>query len=334
MPAIVKLQVHSNSSTNCLAASIVPACVALALVAAAPGTRAAEAPIRCGVEMRNVRLHVADGVVLAVRTLDGEFVGAKAGVPPTFDDPRSYTLRIRSADLALDPASLTALLTKQAFGTPASPVHDVVVTIDQGALTVRGKLRKGVSVPFTMVADVSAASDGSMRLHARKLKAVGVPIKGLLDLVGVDVGDLLKAPPGSGLRAEGDDLLVDTLALLPPPRTEGRLQQVAIAGQQLTMRLTGAAAPPQRPATLPWPRGRNYLYFFGGSITFGKLTMADADLQLIDADPRDPFDFFPVRYEAQLIAGYSRNTPRHGLQVFMPDYARVAHGGGTLPPPR
>ena len=63
--------------------------------------------------------------------------------------------------------------------------------------------------------------------------------------------------------------------------------------------------------------------------------MNDADMQLIDADPRDPFDFYPARYEGQLIAGYSRNTPRHGLQVFMPDYARVAAaGGGRLPPPR
>jgi hypothetical protein len=80
------------------------------------------------------------------------------------------------------------------------------------------------------------------------------------------------------------------------------------------------------------PDARNYLYFFGGSIRFGKLTMADADMQLIDADPRDPFEFFPARYERQLIAGYSRNTPRHGLQVFMPDY--VAAGGAALPPPR
>ena len=57
-------------------------------------------------------------------------------------------------------------------------------------------------------------------------------------------------------------------------------------------------------------------------------------MQLIDADARDPFDFFPARYEAQLVAGYTRNTPRHGLQVFMPDYARAAKGSAPLPPPR
>jgi hypothetical protein len=291
------------------------------------------APVRCGVEMRNVRLHLAEGIVLAVIALDGEFISLAPGTPPVFDDPRSYTLRLRTAVLAMDTASLTALIAR-ALGSGTAAIRDVRVTIEQGALRVRGHLKKGVSVPFDMRAEVSAAADGSMRLHATSLKAVGVPVKGMLDLVGVDVADLMKAPPGSGIRADGDDLLIDTTAILPPPRTEGRLHRVAIADQRLVLRMTGTAAPPTRPATLPLPRARNYLYFFGGSIRFGKLTMADADMQLIDADPRDPFEFFPARYERQLIAGYSRNTPRHGLQVFMPDYDGLAAGGGVLPPPR
>jgi hypothetical protein len=307
--------------------------VVLAVSVVVPLLAQAPPEARCGVEMRNVALHLADDVVLGVRTLDGEFISQVRGAPPTFDDARSYILRIRSADVTLDAASLSALVAR-ATGGGRSPVRDVRVTIEQGTLHVRGSLHKGVSVPFSMVAEVSAAPDGALRLHATKLKAVGVPVKGLLDLFGVDVGDLMNAPPGSGIRADGDDLLLDTTALLPPPRTEGRLQQVAIVGQRLALRLAGSASPPPRPATLPLPKARNYLYFFGGSIRFGKLTMSDADMQLIDADPRDPFDFYPVRYEAQLIAGYSRNTPRHGLQVYMPDYRRVAANPAPLPPPR
>jgi hypothetical protein len=308
--------------------------ISLFVLTAGLAPMAQEAPeVRCGVEMRNVALHVADGVVLHVRSLDGEFISQRRGVPPVFDDPRSYTLRLRTADLAMDAVSLTNLLNQRAFADPASPLRNVRVTIERGALQVRGTLKKGVSVPFSMIADVSAAEDGSMRLHAAKLKAVGVPVKGLLDLLGIDVAALVKMPQSSGIRADGDDLLVDTAAILPPPRTEGRLQQVAIVGQRLTMRLSGAASPPRRPATLPLPRARNYLYFFGGSIRFGKLTMHDADMQLIDAFPQDPFDFFPTRYEAQLLAGYSRNTRRQGLQVFMPDYARVTSGSGQLTTP-
>jgi hypothetical protein len=40
--------------------------------------------------------------------------------------------------------------------------------------------------------------------------------------------------------------------------------------------------------------------------------MTDADLQLIDADPRDPFDFYPARYQAQLVAGTRKIRRRAG----------------------
>ena len=68
------------------------------------------------------------------------------------------------------------------------------------------------------------------------------------------------------------------------------------------------------------PRG-NYIWFRGGTIRFGKLTMSDADLQLIDMHPADPFDFFSAKYSTQLVAGYSKNTPQQGLRTYMPDYA-------------
>src|SRR5262249_10489586 len=103
---------------------------------------------------------------------------------------------------------------------------------------------------------------------------------------------------------------------------------------RLRMTMTGPARPPARPATLPVPSARNYLYFFGGSIRFGKLTMSDADLARVDANPSDPVDFFPAGYEAHLVSGYSRILRRKGLQVFMPDYARVAANGGMLKPPK
>ena len=296
-------------------------------------TVGANGPIHCGIEMRNLMLHVADGVVLQVAALDGEFVSRSATQPPIFDDPNSYTLRIKSADMQLDGPSLTTLFQISAKTHP-SPLSDVKITIEGGQLKAEGKLKKGVTVPFSMTATVAASSDGMLRLHSTKLKAVGVPVKGLFDLLGLKVDDLMKMPPGSGLRADGDDLLMDAAAMLPPPKTEGKLQQAEIAGSRLHLKMIGPGAPPARPATRPLQSARNYLYFYGGSIRFGKLTMSDTDMQLIDADPRDAFDFSPPHYEEQLVAGYSRNTRRKGLQVFMPDYAKVRAKGGQLPAPK
>jgi hypothetical protein len=79
--------------------------------------------------------------------------------------------------------------------------------------------------------------------------------------------------------------------------------------------------------------GRNYIYFSGSVITFGHLTMKPADLQLIDADPADPFDFFPARYEGQLVAGYSKNTPKGGLKTYMPDFGDLGRVKDLRPGP-
>ena len=59
--------------------------------------------------------------------------------------------------------------------------------------------------------------------------------------------------------------------------------------------------------------------------------MSDTDMELIDADPRDPFDLWLDKYVTQLVAGYSKNTPTGGLRVYMPDY-RHAAGADLVPP--
>jgi hypothetical protein len=63
------------------------------------------------------------------------------------------------------------------------------------------------------------------------------------------------------------------------------------------------------------------MFYRGKVLRFGKLTMEDADLQIVDADPKDPFDFFLSHLNEQLVAGESHNQPDFGLVTIMPDYS-------------
>ena len=67
----------------------------------------------------------------------------------------------------------------------------------------------------------------------------------------------------------------------------------------------------------------NYMSYRGAQLRFGKLTMSDTDLVLIDLDPRDPLDFYLDHYKDQLVAGYSKTTPQFGLRVFIPDFNKL-----------
>src|SRR4051812_43435730 len=268
-----------------------------------------------GIDMRNVHLHVAADAALDIGWLHGQLLPTHPGQVPVFDDPSSYDLAIDDAELGIDGASLTALVNR-AFDFKGSNLSDLRLSFDGPLLVQHGTLSKGVKVPFTVTASVSVGADGQLRVHPEKIKAAGIPSTKVMHLFGLELSDLVHANPSRGIRIDGDDLLLDAEKMLPPPATRGRLTAVAVRGDRLVQTFGRGAA--QRPHG-----GGNYIWFRGGSIRFGKLTMSDADLELVDMRPADPFDFYSAKYNAQLVAGYSKNTPQHGLRTFLPDYSRV-----------
>lgn len=288
--------------------------------APAPREPAPRKPTDVQIQMRTVRLHVDDGIVLDINRLRGVMLSRTAGKPPVFDDQRSYVLNISSADMSMDMASLSSLMNAHVFAYDGAPLTDLSVrSAADGRLEMKGKLHKGLTVPFSSKASVSTTDDGSMRVHVESMKAVGVPVGGLMDLLGLKLDDLVSLKNRHGVDVHDDDIVIAPGQVLPPPEIRGRLARVAVERDRLVLSYAAGGKPPV-PLTLPAPRAPHYIYFGGGDITFGKLTMSDADLQLIDADTRDAFDFYPAKYNAQLVAGYSKNTPQLGLKTFMPDF--------------
>jgi hypothetical protein len=190
------------------------------------------------------------------------------------------------------------------------------VTTEDRTLKISGELRKGIALPFSMTAEPSVAG-GRLRLRPTKIKTLGIPTKRLMALFGLELDNLITLREDRGARIDGDDLLLNPGALLPPPAIEGRLQSVNVEGGRIVQRYGPGRLAALKP---PDPSAANYMYYSGGILKFGKLTMTDTDMQLIDADPKDPFAFFQDRYNEQLVAGYSKNTPALGLKVYMPDY--------------
>ena len=285
-----------------------------------PGTGPVE------IEMKNVRLHSGRDVILDVRSLRGQMISRTAAQPPIFDDQNSFVIRLFDADVDMDMASLAALMNNHIFAHEAAPLKDLTLGIEGGRLVQKGKMHKGVWVPFTMTATVSAATDGRLKIHMESVDVLGVPTTKLLDLFGLKLDDVVSMKASRGVEVQDDDVFVDVGKAIPPPELRGRLVSVEIVNGKLRQRLTstdGTTAAALRPARAGVT---NYVFFSGSTIRFGKLTMADADLRLIDADQRDPFDFFPDQYVEQLVAGYSKNTRIGGLETFMPDYTKIAKG--------
>jgi hypothetical protein len=241
-----------------------------------------------------------------------------AGLPSNLDDKYSYDIAIDSAEISISAPSLSLLLNKYVFADPKSPISKVTVDIDGRQIKQKGTLHKGgMGLPFEMDASVAATPEGNIRIHPLKLKVAHLPAKGLLDLFGVQTDDLISGKHMRGVRVDHEDLILDPSQLIPAPGIRGRVTAVRLAKDQL-VEAYGPGARPHRADA-----GRNYIAYRGGAIRFGKLIMADADLKLIDNNPRDSFDFSVDHYTDQLVAGYSKTTAASGLEVFMPDYYKV-----------
>ena len=82
-----------------------------------------------GFDMRKVRLHVSDDAVLEVTWLHGQLRPVKPGQPPIFDDQRSFRMDIEDAEIAIDPASLTAMV-NHAFDYKGSSLSNLRVSFE------------------------------------------------------------------------------------------------------------------------------------------------------------------------------------------------------------
>ncbi len=271
--------------------------------------------------LKNVHMIVAPGVVLEVRELHGQLRPARRGGVATFDDPQSFNLQIDRATTAISTASLAALLNGYTFAYPGAPLRGLTVEARGGKLWQKGTLHKGVDVPFEMEGELSARPDGRLRVHPTTIRVAGVPAKRLLDALGLKLVKVIKVRADRGVSLDGDDLLLDPERLLPPPRIAGRVSAVRLEGDRVVLELAGTSAGTKAPRELhpSLAEARNFMYFRGGRLRFGKLTMDDTDLQIIDADPADPFLFSLAQYSRQLVAGYSKTMPDKGLVTFMPD---------------
>jgi hypothetical protein len=299
-------------------------CVVLLLasvVSSCARVQASRSPVQ--VDMANVDLHVDAEVTLHIRRLGGNFVPVQRDVP-LLDDKRSYAVAVDTGEVAIDLDSLNALLGRS-LGGGHSNIDKLHVSIDEGKLQQQGVIDSKIDVPFKATSRVSATPDGRIRVHTESVRGFGIPLKGVMKLFRFDMADLVKMKKGSGVEVDGNDLIIDPALLIPAPSIRGHLTAVRIQGQQIVQTFgAGAGASIASHALSP-----NHIYWRGSQLSFGKLTMSDTDLELVDMDPKDPFDFSVDGWNAQLVAGYSKTLPNHGLKAFMPDYNDLQKASGA-----
>lgn len=261
----------------------------------------------------NLLLRKGPDFRIYVRWLNGEMRRTKDNVNPSFDDPESFVLEVQRGIIHANIGDISHYLNTGAVA--GSPLTNISLAGNGNQVSLHGTIHKlHIPLPIGLDGTLSSVPDGRIHLHVDRLSVLKLPVKGLLGDFHVSVADLMGKTSIAGIEASQNDLYFDTQKLLPAPHIHGTLTRIRVINPDVEVMYGDAQSDVAR--TEQW---HNFLALKGGSVDFGKLTMHNVDLIMIDASKDAWFDLDLVNYQAQLVNGYTRMTPEAGLEIFMPD---------------
>ena len=259
----------------------------------------------------NLLLRKGSDFRIYIRWIRGQMLRTHQQVNPSFDDPESFILQIQKGIIRANIGDISNYL--NASFPPDAPLKNISIQPEGDHLKLHGTVHKILPLPIELVGMLSPTPDDRVQFHVTKLNVLKLPLKGILGGFHVELADLVHANV-PGVQIAGNDIIFDTLKLLPPPHIHGRLTAVLVSTPDIEV--IYGNAPNDDSQLAKW---HNFLRLSGGTLDFGKLTMHHVDLTMIDASQDPWFDLDLVNYQAQLVNGYTRMTAQAGLEIFMPD---------------
>jgi hypothetical protein len=247
-----------------------------------------------------------------VRWIRGEMVRTQPQANPTFDDQSSFVLDIQKGVIHVNIGDIADYLNTSLPST--SPLKKVSIQPAGGQLKIQGTLHKIVPLPVELLGTLSSTPQGLVKFHMNKIDVLKIPMKGLLGGLHLKLADLVEAKPIAGVQVVDNDIIFNTEQLLPPPHIRGQITSIMVRPPDIEV--IYGNAPNDEAKLAQW---HNFLRLSGGAIDFGKLTMHNVDLTMIDASKDSWFDLDLANYQAQVVHGYTRITAQAGLEIFMPD---------------
>ena len=269
------------------------------------------------IEVVHTQIHVTDDVLLRVDHMHGRML-VRPGSVISLDDLQSFRMELDEGVTRLSAHDLAALLNSYLLKNADSSIHHIDLHFEGQTLVIKGEVHKLVDLPFEGRGTLSPTANGELRLRLDEFKVAGVVNKNFLSFFGIHIDRFVQPKHQPTFHVEGNDLISPISSLFPPPAVSGKLTRVRVEGQDLVQTIGDGASAAPAPDTL-----QGYVYFKGGRMSFGRLTMDNVDLRLVDRNKDRVFDFSLAHYQDQIKAGYSNLTPELGLVVYAEDYNRL-----------
>ena len=142
------------------------------------------------------------GVTFALQDFSADLVARGKKSPLCF----VRTTEIQRGEVFVSNQSLSHEFETKLKQSADPKIHDLKVETKDNTVSLSGKIKKLIPIPFTLEGPVS--TDGrSLIFHATTIKAVGIPMKGLLDMLGKHLSTLMQSESVNGVLVRGDTII-------------------------------------------------------------------------------------------------------------------------------
>ncbi len=271
------------------------------------------------VEISNVLFRYTDDLSILVIRLQGKLIPTSGHTVADFNHPESFLIAADSALVHMSTAQLSSLMNTYILVSPKAQIKNVRISAEGNHLVIRGTMKKGLHIPFEATAEPSITQDNRIRFDIKQVKSAKIPVKGLMDALGLSMSDLISQKGLTGLSVDKDSFLIDPQTALPSPQLRAKLSNVQISGQSIV--LSFGEAPAKLDRAQP---SRNFMAMKGGNVRYGRDEMHDSDIVMIDTTPADPFEFYLRQYKRQFAAGTIKATSEMAWRAYLPDFAKLS----------
>ena len=160
-------------------------------------------------EMRNVNFHLTEDGTAHLESISGEIWPTGNNEMPDFDDKTSFEVRVASGKISISPRALASILNTHVFARSDAPLKDLSIAIDKDRIIIKGKLHSKGDISFETAGSLSVTPDGHIRVSTEKVKALHVPVKGIMALFGIELATIINTSKIPGMDTDKNDLLMD-----------------------------------------------------------------------------------------------------------------------------
>lgn len=104
------------------------------------------------------------GFRIYVRWIRGEIIRVNRNIDPSFDEPDSFVLGVKTGVIHTNVGDLTNFLNQ---GLTNSPLKNVTLSRDRDRIKLHGTLHKIVPLPIELVGTIAVAPANRIQLHVK-----------------------------------------------------------------------------------------------------------------------------------------------------------------------